>query len=155
MPKQNTENIGKWEGKTFTLNINVTILAYFLLASKFLKIQTLSLLWNTSNICRSRKYSRTSPHILITLLYKPSAQGLPWQPSVKILPSNAGGTDLIPGWRAEIPHTLWPNRSNTVTNSITFKNSPHQKKSENHQPVASVVCLYSHLLPVSLGSFES
>ena len=29
-------------------------------------------------------------------------------PVVKTLPSNARGVGLIPGWGANIPHTLWP-----------------------------------------------
>ena len=45
---------------------------------------------------------------------------------VKSSPANAGGV----GW---IPHASWPknqtvnNRSNTVKDSIDFKNDPHQK----------------------------
>ena len=31
---------------------------------------------------------------------------------VKILPSNAGVTDLMPGWRAKVPHASWPKNQN-------------------------------------------
>ena len=42
---------------------------------------------------------------------------------VKTLPSNAGGADLSPSWRAEIPHVSWPkyqNIKNNKSNIITL-----------------------------------
>ena len=57
---------------------------------------------------------------------------------VKTPPSNAGGAGLTPHQGATIPHASRPkkktttqnisNRSNIVTNSISFKNGPHQDK---------------------------
>ena len=52
---------------------------------------------------------------------------------VKTLPSNAGGTRLIPGRGAGIPHVSQPknqniNRSNIVTNSIKMLKIIHIKK---------------------------
>jgi len=42
--------------------------------------------------------------------------------------SNAGGTGLIPGWGAKIPHVLQPKKPNIVTNSLkTLKWSTHAK----------------------------
>ena len=36
---------------------------------------------------------------------------LPWQSSIKISPSNAGGVGLIPGQGAKILYDLWPKKS--------------------------------------------
>ena len=36
----------------------------------------------------------------------------PGSPVVKILPSNEGGVDLIPGWGARIPHAFQPKNQN-------------------------------------------
>ena len=59
---------------------------------------------------------------------------------VKTVSSNGGSEDSIPGWDAEISHASWLNkqtnkqktqkinRSNIVTNSVDFKNDPHQKR---------------------------
>ena len=46
--------------------------------------------------------------------------GLPWPSVLKTLPSNAEGVGSLLGWRAKIPHALWPkhqniDRSNIVT----------------------------------------
>ena len=51
------------------------------------------------------------------------------------LPSNAGGTGSIPGWRAKIPYASQPkkkhriqNKNNIVTNSIKIFKMVHIKK---------------------------
>ena len=36
----------------------------------------------------------------------------PGSPVVKILPSNEGDVDLIPGWGARIPHAFQPKNQN-------------------------------------------
>lgn len=46
-------------------------------------------------------------HLLTTCILK-KVQGLPWCPVAKPLPSNTGGSDLIPGQRAKTPHTFQP-----------------------------------------------
>ena len=53
---------------------------------------------------------------------------------VKTSPSNAGGTGLIPGQGAKIPHASQPKNRNTKQKQYCnkfnkdFKNGPHQKK---------------------------
>ena len=36
----------------------------------------------------------------------------PGGPVIKTLPSNVRGMGLNPGWRAKIPHALWPKNQN-------------------------------------------
>ena len=54
---------------------------------------------------------------------------------VKILPSNAGGVGLIPGWGDKIPHASWPKSQNLKKQdqycnkfNRDFKNGPQQNK---------------------------
>ena len=59
---------------------------------------------------------------------------------VKILPSNAGSTGLIPGQGASIPHASSPKNQNIKQEQYynkfnkDFKNSPHQKKKKRKDP---------------------
>ena len=46
------------------------------------------------------------------LLSKCKIRDFPGSPVVKISPSNAGGTCLIPGWGAKIPHASGPTNQN-------------------------------------------
>ena len=52
----------------------------------------------------------------------------------KTSPSNAGGTDSIPGQEANSPHASWPKKQNIKQKQYhdkfnkDFKNDPHQKK---------------------------
>ena len=39
-------------------------------------------------------------------------RNFPGAPVAKTSPSNAGGTGLIPGWGARIPHASWPKNQN-------------------------------------------
>ena len=65
---------------------------------------------------------------------KSSYGDFPGSSVVKTSPSNAGGTGLIPGWGAKIPHALQPknqnikNKSNIVTNSMKTLKMVHIKK---------------------------
>ena len=49
------------------------------------------------------------------------------------MPPNEGGTGLIPGQEAEIPHALWPKNQNIKQKqycnkfNIDFKNDPQQQ----------------------------
>ena len=42
----------------------------------------------------------------------------PGSPVVKTLPSNEGGVDLIPGWRASIPHAFSDKKTKHKTKVI-------------------------------------
>ena len=46
----------------------------------------------------------------------------PAGPVVKTSPSNAGGADLNPSWRAKIPYVSWPKNQNinNKSNIIAF-----------------------------------
>ena len=66
-------------------------------------------------------------------LPSPSGQGLPWQSSGQDLTfqCSRGGAGSIPGRGAKILHASQSenqNKINIVTNSIDFKNCPHEKK---------------------------
>ena len=68
----------------------------------------------------------------MNILQKFPAGDFPGGPVVKTSLSNAGGTSLIPGWWAKIPHASQAkqanniNGSNIVANSIkTLKSGPH------------------------------
>ena len=50
--------------------------------------------------------------------FKDKAWGFPGDPVVKILPSNAGGAGLIPGWEDKIPYVLRPKNSKHKTEAI-------------------------------------
>ena len=64
--------------------------------------------------------------------------GLPWQSSGWDFTFQGRGCWFDPRSGAKIPHVSWPkiqninNKSNNVTNSIDFKNGPHQKKQKEH-----------------------
>ena len=52
---------------------------------------------------------------------------------VKTLPSDAGDSGLISGWRAKVSHALWPENQNIKQQQYCkkfnkdFKNGPHSK----------------------------
>ena len=62
---------------------------------------------------------------------------------VKTSPSNAGGADLNPSWRAKIPHVSWPknqniknNKSNIITfNRDFFKKQNFLKRHDDNEPM--------------------
>ena len=53
-------------------------------------------------ICKNRQHEGLKPHF----------RDLPGNPVIKILPSNAGGMGLIPGWEAKILHASQPKHQN-------------------------------------------
>ena len=85
---------------------------------------------------------------------------------VKILPSNAGSTGLIPGQGASIPHASSPKNQNIKQEQYynkfnkDFKNSPHQKKKEKKRPkesgqrADSILCLI-HIPKLQKRTFGS
>ena len=61
-------------------------------------------------------------------------RNFPGAPVAKTSPSNAGGTGLIPGWGARIPHASWQkknktmDRNNVVADLIKTLKMAHLKK---------------------------
>ena len=47
---------------------------------------------------------------------------------VKTLPSTAGGAGSVPGWRAKIPHALWPKKQNIKQKQYCNKLNKEFKK---------------------------
>ena len=77
----------------------------------------------------------------------------PGGPVIKTLPSNARGMGLNPGWRAKIPHALWPKNQNIKQKQYcgTFnkdsENGPRQEKEtlkkSKHWPLTRACLLMS------------
>ena len=67
---------------------------------------------------------------------------------VKTLPSNAGNTDSILGWRSEIPYASWPKNQKVAQkeycNKVNedFKTGPRQKRKKERKKSAK--CYISH-----------
>ena len=66
-------------------------------------------------------------------MWKREFRDFPDGPVVKTSPCNAGGTGLIPGWGAKIPHISQPKKKKSQSRGSKkfnkdFKNGPHQIK---------------------------
>ena len=51
-------------------------------------------------------------YTIVPVGYPRYSRDFPGSPVVKTLPSNEGGTGLIPGWGAKIPHASGPKQQN-------------------------------------------
>ena len=75
-------------------------------------------------------------HLILLEYLKENTRSFPGSPVVEALPSNAGGTCLIPGQGAGIPHASWLINQNikqkqcckNVKKKKDFKNGPNKKK---------------------------
>ena len=116
-----------------------TLLSVFVLLFLYLQ-QWLYRMINQSIIPEAAPGSLVLRSVFCTYNYHYSSiierfEGLPWQPMVKTLSSNAQDVCLIPAQGMNTPHASQPknqnikNRSNNVTNSIqTLKSGPCYKK---------------------------